>query len=107
MSDGQSVDDTDFEIIEGVCEDCGLHKRLIWADDEAVCRNCRFKRKADKTEVYEFEITVRGTEQGGMEASDRLAGACSKIQEHPGVMHVKSKSDAPNDFRTVDPDTDQ
>ena len=97
---------TEREVIEGVCEDCGLHKRLIW-DGEAVCRNCRFKRKADETEEFEFVVTVRATEQGGMEASDRIARACSKIQEHGGVMNVKSKSDAPDDFRCVETESEQ
>lgn len=98
---------TDREIIKGVCEDCGLRKTIIWEDDEGVCQNCRFKRKADQTEEYAYTITVRSTEQGALEASDRLAGACAKIQEHEGVMHVKSQSDAPDDFTKADTEPNQ
>lgn len=51
---------------------------------------------------HEFEITVIATKQGAIEASDRIAEACSKIQNLSDVKTVKSHTNAPNDFQKVE-----
>lgn len=49
-----------------------------------------------------YTVTVRyNGEQGAMEAADRIAAACSQIQDHPQVEAVKATIPGANDFRQV------
>lgn len=55
-----------------------------------------------ETHKYDVEVDVHD-EQGAKEAADRIARACSMIQEHQAVKSVRATIPGPNDFEDAEP----
>jgi len=57
--------------------------------------------EGDLERTYTVSVTAT-SEQGLMEAADRLSGACLSIQDYPEVEHVEAQFPEPVDFEVAD-----